>query len=314
MNTASPPVNIGHIRVHSVLYANEPDRIAQTVAHLNRAADLAIAAGALKSVTLVYGDSSPEPVLDDEQLANIKNSCYALRYVQHVDFKANLGSAKGHNTLIAHAEASIVDGQPVDAVLIMNPDVMLAPDALIELARPLANKHIGLVEARQLPIEHPKEYDRLTGDTEWATTACAIIPMKVLRELNGFDSDTFFLYCDDVDFSWRARLAGYRVVYQPSAAVFHDKRLAPGGSWAPTNSEQYFSAEAAMLIAYKYSRPDIAERLHSSYSSSKSEHLRRAAKEFDRRKEANLLPEPLDAKHRIAVFKGDFYTKHRFPL
>lgn len=314
MNTTSTTTSIGHVRVHSVLYANDADRIAQTVAHLNRAADLAIAAGALASVTLVYGDSSPEPVFDDQQLSEIKNSCDALSDVQYVDFQANLGSATGHNTLLAQAEASLIDGESVDAVLIMNPDVMLAPDALIELVRPLASKHVGLVEARQLPVEHPKEYNRLTGDTEWATTACALIPMKVLRELNGFDGDTFFLYCDDVDFSWRARLAGYRVVYQPSAAVFHDKRLSPGGKWAPTSSEQYFSAEAAMLIAYKYSRPDIAERLHSFYSKSDSDHLRRAAAELDRRKEANSLPDPIDPKHRVAVFKGDFYTKHRFPL
>ncbi|WP_426700831.1 glycosyltransferase family 2 protein [Rhodanobacter sp. Col0626] len=314
MNAISSTTNIGHVRVHSVLYANEPRRIAQTVAHLNRAADLAIAAGAVASVTLVYGDSSSQPVLNDEQLSEIKSSCYALRDVQYVDFQANLGSAKGHNTLIAYADASETTGEFVDAVLIMNPDVMLAPDALIELARPLASKNVGLVEARQLPIEHPKEYNRLTGDTEWATTACALIPIKVLRELNGFDSDTFFLYCDDVDFSWRARLAGYRVVYQPSAAAFHDKRLAPGGKWAPTTSEQYFSAEAAILIAYKYSRPDIAKHLHSFYTKSDSEHLRRAAAEFDRRKEAHSLPDPIDPKHSVAVFKGDFYTKHRFPL
>jgi len=315
MKTASATTGIGHIRIHSVLYANEPSRIAQTIHHLNRAADLAIAAGVLTSVTLVYGDSSPEPILSEQWLSEIKNSCYALRDVQHIDFQANLGSARGHNTLIEHVNASEeTNGETVSAVLIMNPDVMLAPNALIELARPLANKRVGLVEARQLPIEHPKEYDRLTGDTEWATTACALIPMAVLRELNGFDSDTFFLYCDDVDFSWRARLAGYRIVYQPSAAVFHDKRLAPGGNWAPTISEQYFSAEAAMLIAHKYSRPDIADRLYESYRKSDSEHLRRAAAEFSRRKECKLLPNPLDPTHSVAVFKGDYYTKHRFQL
>jgi GT2 family glycosyltransferase len=141
-----------------------------------------------------------------------------------------------------------------------------------------------------------------------------LVPIRVLVELNGFDSETFFLYCDDVDFSWRARLSGYRVVYQPSAAVFHDKRLARGGRWAPSGAEQYYSAEAAMLIAYKYSRPDIAERLYGIYSKSESEHLVRAALEYDRRKRANRLPNPIDSEHRVAVFKGDFYTTHRFPL
>src|SRR5688572_22660269 len=125
--------NIGHVRVHSVLYGNEPERIVQTVAHLNRAADLAIAAGAVSSVSLVYGDSSPAPVLDAAAIEAIAASSEALRNVENVNFGRNMGSARGHNTLIAHAVEALEKGNPVDAVLIMNPDVMLAPDALIEL-------------------------------------------------------------------------------------------------------------------------------------------------------------------------------------
>ena len=38
-----------------------------------------------------------------------------------------------------------------------------------------------------------------------------MIPLPLFRELGGFDADNFFLYCDDVDFSWlvrRGRLQG----------------------------------------------------------------------------------------------------------
>lgn len=311
MTTEKIRQNIGHVRVHSVLYGNEPERVEQSIAHLNRAADLAIAAGMLKSVSLAYGDSSPRPCLDDEFLSAVRASSPAIARIDYLFFDGNLGSAKGHNTLIVDAQLQETEWE---ALLIMNPDVMLAPDALIELARPLGDRHVGMVEARQLPIEHPKEYNKYTGETGWATTACALIPMEVIRELNGFDQETFFLYCDDVDFSWRARLAGRRIIYQPSAVVFHDKRLAANGQWAPTNSEQYYSAEAALLMAYKYSRKDITERLLKSFAASDVPHLRKAAKEFDRRKEAGELPDQIDSEGVVAEFVGDYYTKHRYGL
>lgn len=305
----------GHIRVHSVLYGNDPGRILQTVAHLDRAADLAIAAGAASSVSLVYGDSSPKPVLDEEAVQEMRDKFAALRDIETVFFDANLGSARGHNTLIDHAIGQMEEkGAECDNVLIMNPDVMLAPDALIELAKPLQNKATALVEARQLPIEHPKEYNPATGETDWATTACALIRLPILKELEGFDADSFFLYCDDVDFSWRARLAGYKLIYQPSAVVFHDKRLGPGGMWKPASSEKYYSAEAALFMAHKYSRPDIVKRLLASFEQSNIDHLTKAASTFRERQEKDTLPQPIDKGGKVSKFIGDFYTKHRFDL
>ncbi|MCP3043458.1 glycosyltransferase family 2 protein [Xanthomonas euvesicatoria] len=305
----------GHIRVHSVLYGNDPERIRQTVAHLNRAADLAIAKGSANSVSLTYGDSSPKPILGDDAVEEFKSSYPALKKIETVFFDGNLGSACGHNRLLEHTEEQIKIGETLcDSVLIMNPDVMLAPDALIELSRPLQNATTGLVEARQLPIEHPKEYNAVTGETDWATTACALIPLRVIRELEGFDSEAFFLYCDDVDFSWRARLAGYKLVYQPSAVVFHDKRLGNGGKWDPAPSEQYFSAEAALFMAHKYSRPDIVEKLVKHFESSSLAHLNKAAAHFKDRKNQGRLPEPIDKKGKVSKFVGDFYTEHRFSL
>lgn len=314
MNTKPVSSSAGHIRVHSVLFGNEIDRIITTVRHLNRAADLAIAAGAASSVTLAYGDSSPSPSFSDADIARIRTDCEALADIEYHFFDANLGSAKGHNTLLKKAEDEVAAGKPVDSVLIMNPDVMLAPDALIEMARPLHDPKTGMVEARQLPIEHPKEYNSLTGETGWATTACALIPLAVCRELNGFDHESFFLYCDDVDFSWRARLAGYKVIYQPSAAVFHDKRLNKDGRWAPTSSERYYSAEAALLMAHKYSRPAIVRDLLRAFEKSPEKHIQLAAENFHQREREKHLPTPIDPKGKVSAFEGHFYTKHRFEL
>jgi hypothetical protein len=294
------------LRVNSVLFGNDPERISRTVMHLERACDLAIAAGRFSSVKLVYGDSSPEPALSTAFLDRLRSRSRAISAIDYRFFAANLGSARGHNHLLADVSE--------DLVLIMNPDIMVAPDALIELARPLANARTGLVEARQVPVEHPKDYDPHSGQTSWATTACALVPAAHLRELKGFDAESFFLYCDDVDFSWRLRLAGYEIIFQPSAAAFHDKRLTHQGRWNASAAERYYSAEAALMLAHKYSREDIVERLLKDFSSTGIDHLLRAVAEYEARRSGGRLPEPIDRAHRVGEFKDGRYATHRFPL
>ena len=274
--------------------------------HLQRAAELAIGAGAFSHIRLVYGDSSPTPVFVSDAFEQRALRLNALTRPEVRVFGKNLGSAGGHNALLEDAAE--------DCVLIMNPDVMLAPDTLIELARPLAEARVGLVEARQLPVEHPKEYDPKTGVTSWATTACALIRTAPLRQLGGFDAEAFFLYCDDLDVSWRLRLAGYLIIFQPSAVVFHDKRLSNHGRWMPSEAERYYSAEAALMLAHKYSRSDIATRLTRTFLLSEDEHLRRAALEYERRGAVGKLPTPIDPAHSVGEFVEGFYARHRFAL
>jgi GT2 family glycosyltransferase len=294
------------LRIHSVLYGNDHDRLLQSAQHLERAADMAIAASAFSTVQLVYGDCSPYPLLDSAFLDALTRNCPAIAKIDYRFFDRNLGSAGGHNRLL--------EDNLHDCVLIMNPDVMLAPNTLIELARPLVDERVGLIEARQLPVEHPKEYDLTTGETSWASTACALIKENVIKHLRGFDAEAFFLYCDDVDFSWRTRLNGFKVIFQPSAIVFHDKRLSHEGRWAPSDAEKYYSAEAALMLAYKYSREDIVLRLLSGFRRAGADHLLRAAATFESRRVAGTLPAPLDSPHAVAQFIDGFYARHRFAL
>jgi GT2 family glycosyltransferase len=296
---------LGTLRVHSVLYGNEPRRIDQAIQHLERAADIAIAGGVFSKVSLVYGDCSSTSELEQAVVAHALPRS-ALHGVEHRYFDANLGSACGHNRLFE----DLAD----DYVLIMNPDIMMAPNALVELARPFVDTKAGMVEAKQLPIEHPKEYDSVSGETSWAATACTLIPAALVRELGGFDHETFFLYCDDVDFSWRVRLAGKKVIYQPSAAAFHDKRLGAKGKWVPGGAEKYYSAEAALMLAYKYHREDIVENVLKYFQTTNDETLLAAAKEFETRRDAGRLPTQIDPGHKVAVFQDGAYAPHRFVM
>ena len=51
--------------------------------------------------------------------------------------------------------------------------------------------------------------------------AAFAVRRRLFQALGGFD-DTFFLYMEDIDISWRAQLAGYRCLYVPAAVVYHD--------------------------------------------------------------------------------------------
>ena len=41
------------------------------------------------------------------------------------------------------------------------------------------------------------------------------------------------MYCDDVDFSWRVRLLGYKVIYRSDAPVFHAEASFGGWTMVP---------------------------------------------------------------------------------
>jgi GT2 family glycosyltransferase len=294
------------LRVQSIIYNNAPADIERALGNLARAIDIGIASGDFDFVDVALGDCSPHPIFDGAEIDRLRADNPEIRIMSYTHFGVNLGSARGQNKLL--------ETLGTDFALIMNPDVRVAPNTLIELLRPFRHPGIGITEARQLPVEHPKYFDPATGETGWATTACAIIPRAILGELNGFDADTFFLYCDDVDFSWRTRLAGFKVIYQPSAIVFHDKRLGQDGNWLPGEAEKYYSAEASLMMAHKWSRPDLLEHYLANFQKSGIEYLERAAAHFIARREADSLPEPLDPEGKTAEFVGQYYTQHRFAL
>jgi GT2 family glycosyltransferase len=54
--------------------------------------------------------------------------------------------------------------------------------------------------------------------------AAFVMRKEIFERLHGFDED-FFLYMEDIDLSWRARLAGYSSLYVPDSTVYHDYTL-----------------------------------------------------------------------------------------
>jgi len=278
------------------------------VVALARAVELAHSDGDISDVVLRLGDSSSIPVLDKSSFDQLTTAARRTMEIEYDFFAENLGSAKGHNRLASHAKGE------TDFIWIQNPDVIVSPRLISIVLAPFRRAGVGQVEAKQLPIEHPKEYDPHTGETEWTTTACVMTPFPIYKEVGGFDAESFFMYCDDVDFALRIRELGYRLIFQPAAICFHDKRLSDEGAWLPTGAERYYSAEAALMMLHKWSYPEALAKILADFRESSDPDLLNAARVFLERREHGELPSPRDPEHRVARFEGVQWAKHRFPL
>lgn len=82
-------------------------------------------------------------------------------------------------------------------------------------------------EFRQLPYEHPKCYDPVSLETSWFSGAAVVLRREAFQKVGGFD-EKLFMYCEDVDLSWRLRSKGYRLLYCPSLTITHHSYSLPG--------------------------------------------------------------------------------------
>jgi hypothetical protein len=139
---------------------------------------------------------------------------------------------------------------PESCFLLVNPDAIPMPGCIDRLLDTFCERSAALVEARQWPCEHPKEYDPATGSTPWASGAFVLIASRAFRQLNGFDP-LYFLYNEDVDLSWRAWLQDMPVIYEPRAMCAHFTGLLSYRS-SRFYYENFFGVRNFLLIAYKF--------------------------------------------------------------
>lgn len=298
---STPPLSLS---IQSVLYGNSPLDTVRSAQAVAQSARLARERGTLSDWSYALGDGLADAARPDghlERLASIVESAGGA--FSYLHFGSNLGHGGGHNELARGADTAML--------LFLNPDGILDPGAL-DVLLGAVDETVGAGDARQLPIEHPKDYDSTTGDTSWASGACLMTPRSVFEAVGGFDHESFFLYGDDVDYSWRVRLAGRRVVHVPDARMFHDKRLTTSGDSEVGEADHVYSPQASLLLAHKYSRPDILRGLRADFLRGGNPYRAAAVADFDAREAAGRLPEPLDADHSVAQFVSGNYARHRY--
>lgn len=140
--------------------------------------------------------------------------------------------------------------KPRSTFVVANPDTVPTPLAVRMLVQTLSTRCAGLVEARQWPFEHPKEYEEETLQTPWATGAFFAASPSAFEAVNGFD-ELLFMYNEDVDLSWRMRLSGWDILYQPKALVHHYTGL---GKYQENvfYLEHFYSSRNSIVLGHKF--------------------------------------------------------------
>lgn len=149
----------------------------------------------------------------------------------------NYGFALGNNYALDYADG--------EYIALLNNDVEVETNWLRELARVLdVDSKVGVAQSKILCLDRlhiqtmgdlfdPSLSVYLVGENEedngqydrnceitFACGAALITRKSVVEKIGLFDPD-YFWYHDDSDLSWRARLAGYKVLAVPRSIVYH---------------------------------------------------------------------------------------------
>jgi GT2 family glycosyltransferase len=165
----------------------------------------------------------------------------------------NLGFAAGNNCGLRAASG--------DLLLLLNQDVKVQPGFLACLARTCEEPAVGIAGGKLLypdgTIQHAGGYlygprgetghvgrhapddgrfDQV-ADADFVTAAALAIRRTALAQIGPLDEGFAPAYYEDVDWCYRARAAGWRVVYQPGAVAMHHESTAT----APESHERKFA-------------------------------------------------------------------------
>ena len=205
--------------------------------------------------------------------------------VEIIRSEANLGFSGGNNLGITYA---LEHYQP-DYVLLLNSDTLVQPSFLSKLYQTAQdNFDIGLLNpmvyfAKQYEFHKDSyqpedlgkiiwyaggsiDWDNVVGfhrgvdeidrghfknqlESEFATGCCVLIKREVLETIGLLD-ESLFLYWEDVDYSLRARAAGYQVSLVPHSVIWHKNAGSSDG--AGSRLQLYYQTRNRLSIAFRY--------------------------------------------------------------
>jgi GT2 family glycosyltransferase len=166
-----------------------------------------------------------------------------------------------------------------DYVLLLNNDTTVEPDFLDHLVSAAqSGEDIGLISPKILYHDKPDViwfaggilkpvwgYVRHYGlrrrddgtfdlrkEVTFLTGCCLFIKRKVVEKI-GFLDEGFYLYSEDADYCLRARKAGFKLLYEPRARIYHKVSSSTGGAY---NLKKWVLRYRSLLrLTLKHSSP-----------------------------------------------------------
>lgn len=180
----------------------------------------------------------------------------------------NLGFAKGNNVLLRQAR--------FDRVVLLNPDVFDYPEGFwreVEAARLREGADVAFVKLRNADGSfqdcvgdfptvrrafaslrgRSKDWSLVTSPTriEVGIMAFLLTTKEVFDEVGLIDED-FHMYCEDVEWCWRASQAGRKVVYLPEFSLTHLGGASAESRWKGLRKELVkYRSEALFLRKHR---------------------------------------------------------------
>jgi len=203
----------------------------------------------------------------DESINIIESKNLRLKIIRN---DRNLGFSGGVNKGIEYAMES-----GADFVALLNNDAIADKNWLKELVKAAAETEAGIITSRLKKIHSEnldssgefysifglpfprgrgkKDTNQFDNDTTifGASGGASLYSVKMLREIGLFDED-YFAYFEDVDISFRAQLAGWKIFYAPKAVAYHHI----GGTSSKINGFATYQTAKNFWYVYTKNMPD----------------------------------------------------------
>jgi len=195
-------------------------------------------------------------------------------HVRLVVLDENLGFGRAVNRGVEDVETEVV--------VLVNNDVLCAPDFLERLLEPFAEGGVGMVAGVLLQHDRPhlvdsagieldptlRSWDMLwnrpveelehASDPVGPCGGAAAYATEAFRGVGGFD-DAFFAYWEDVDLALRLRLAGHACRRAPAARALHRHGQTVGAA-SPRQRQLEAFGRGYVLARYRVARASLRTR------------------------------------------------------
>jgi len=174
-------------------------------------------------------DLDPKPsriiVIDDGSKDRTPKILAGFPDVVVITHEKNMGLASARNSALAQCDT--------DIIVYFDSDTLPDKDFIKKIAACYRDENIAGVGGRAIEAEAETLWDRWRssrmkqehsagGDAMFLWGVCSSYRVEILRSLGGFDTD-FRTNGEDIEIGTRLKNKGYRLIYEPSAAVLHLK-------------------------------------------------------------------------------------------